>query len=712
MKRPLKVLILGKSDNDAGLILRTLNEGGFELHMERADSLPAMRAMLEKMCPDVVFCEHNTPNFDIRRPLAVLREADADIPLLVVSGTIGEENTVALMRQGAADLILKSNMARLLPALERELAAAAERRARRTALKEAEQAILEREAQLHVIAENLPGIIFRRVLRPDGTLRYTYMNPGMRELYGIEPEEFVKGGKLLIAFVHPADQPAFQATLERSAKELAPLETEMRLVTPRVGTRWLKAIARPRRVENGDIVWDGVALDVTELKETEAHRDYLAYYDQLTGLPNQALLIDRLSQALIQAKRTQSNTAVICVELTSLGDIRDSWGLAAADSVTQQAAVRLQSALQSGDTVAHIGGGHFYAVLNGIEQGTDATTPIREVIETFDMPFTVAGKELYVKPAIGISIYPDDDVHAEALLRNATTALDRAKTTPGQSYEFYNSRMTHHAVLRLNTERELRQAIEKGELDLCYQPQVHPHTFAITGMEALLRWHHPTRGSLSPAEFIPMAEQNGLIIPLGEYALRMACTQTVIWRGQGICPFPVAVNVSGWQLMQEDLHKRILSILEETGLPPDSLTLELTESTILRDVETVARTLNLLAAAGVTFAVDDFGIEHSALSHLSQLPLDTLKVDHSFVSQMTKDPAHAALVQAIISMTHAMHKNAVAEGVETMDELTYLRAYQVDAIQGYLFSRPVPPDQFEALLRAGTIPPLKASSSG
>jgi diguanylate cyclase (GGDEF)-like protein/PAS domain S-box-containing protein len=574
-----------------------------------------------------------------------------------------------------------------------------------TALKQAKQAISEREEQFSGIADNLPGVIFRRLRTPDGKVRYTYMSPGIRKLSGLEPEVFVRDGLLFSEIMHPADRDSFVEMTRRSADTLEPIECELRLITAQQGTHWVRFATRPQRLENGDILWDGIALDITDLKETEAHRDYLAYYDQLTGLPNQILFIDRLQQALIQAERGAVKAAVIAIEITSLKDIRDSWGLSAADGVMRQAALRLQSVLRSGDTVAHAGGGNFYILLGGLKHGTDATVPIGKANEIFDAPFMVDSRELYVKATLGVSLYPDDDTSADALLRNAGTALDRAKKLPGHNYEFYNAQMTHHAVMRVNTESELRRAIDHGELEVYYQPQVHPTSYAIIGMEALVRWRHTTRGVVGPSEFITLAEETGLIVPLGEYVMRMACTQTKIWQTLGLCAFPVSVNVSGLQLMRDDLAERVLAILDETGLSAKSLKLELTESTILHDVEAVARTINLLFTAGVSFAVDDFGIEHSALSHLSHLPIDTLKVDHSFVARMTSDSVHAALVQAIISMTHAIHKKAVAEGVETFDELTYLHAYQIDAIQGFLFSPPVPPDEFEILLRAGTLQP-------
>ncbi|HUC61270.1 MAG TPA: EAL domain-containing protein [Alphaproteobacteria bacterium] len=574
-----------------------------------------------------------------------------------------------------------------------------------TALKLAEQEMHEREAQFASIADHLPGVIFRRVRKPNGAVHYTYVSPGIRKIVGVEPEAFIRDGTLFSELMHPADREGYIAATRHSAETLTPFECELRLNTSQYGTRWMRFASRPRRLENGDTVWDGLALDITDLKDAEAHRDYLAYYDQLTGLPNQVLFVDRLQQTLMQAERAGVKVAVLCLEITSLKDIRGSWGLATADAVTRQAALRLQAALRSGDTVAHAGGGVFYTLLGGLKHATDTTVPIRKIVETFDAPFSADNREFYAKATVGISLYPDDDAGADALLRNAGTALDRAKSMPGQSYEFYSAQMTHRAVLRVNTESELRRAIDHGELEVYYQPQVHPTSFAITGVEALVRWRHTTRGIVGPSEFISLAEETGLIVPLGESVLRMACTQSKIWQDAGLATFPVSVNVSGLQLMRDDLAERVLAILDETGLSAASLKLELTESTILHDVEAVARTINLLYSAGVSFAVDDFGIEHSALSHLSHLPIDTLKVDHSFVARMTADSVHAALVQAIISMTHAIHKKAVAEGVETLDELTYLHAYQIDALQGFLFSPPVPPDEFEVLLKARTLLP-------
>ena len=552
------------------------------------------------------------------------------------------------------------------------------------------------DEQLRSIVDNLPGFIFRRVLGRDGTVKFPYISPRMRKWYGIGPAGKGRGEKLLVEYLHPEDRQAFMDAMALSAKELTPIEVEVRLDTAKSRVRWLRTVSYPRKLANGDIQWDGIALDVTKFKASETH---LAYHDLLTGLPNRALFVDWLSHVLGRAKRVQTPAFVIALELVSLVDIRESSGFDAGDAAIRETGKRLQRAVRGGDTVAYTGGGGFLIALMGIGKEKDFTAPLRAIMRRFEARLELESQDFPLDIAMGISIAPDDGDEAETLIGNATTALNKAKVDPAQPYQFYNSQMTERAVLRLSIESELRRAIEKQELVLFYQPLLHTQTLKIVGAEALIRWHHPERGLIPPGQFISVAEETGLIVPLGEFALRQACTQARDWQRRGVTDVPMSVNLSGWQLLQENLSDSILAILSETGLAPNHLKLELTESTILHNVEATTRTMAQLAGAGVRFSVDDFGIQHSALSHLSRLPIETLKIDYSFVSQMTSDRAHAALVQAIILMTHAMTMSAVAEGVETQQQLTYLQAYQCDALQGFLFSRPLPTRKFEALLK-------------
>jgi len=578
---------------------------------------------------------------------------------------------------------------------------------RERTIREQQEAIRDSEEQLHSIAENFPGAIFRRLLRPDGSIAYAYGSDGFREIYGIEPSALVRGELRLQDLMHPDDRATFEEGVKRSAADLTPLEIEYRIETPKAGMRWLKSVSRPRRLKDGTTVWDGVALDITELKKLTADRDYLAYYDQLTGLPNRTLLVDRLSQALERTQRFDTTAVVVAIELTTLKDIRDGSGLIAGDSAIRELATRLPGVVRRGDTIARIGDAEFLLVLAGIAKGEDLAATLREIMRRCEERLLLEGKEFPLKIAMGISVGPEDGNEPEILIRNAMTALNRVKGNPRQTVEFYSAQMTESVTRRLSIEAELRHAIEEEELLLYYQPIVAARTLKIVGAEALIRWRHPERGLISPGEFIPVAEATGLIAPLGEFALRSACTQMREWQRTGLDGVPVSVNLSGWQLLQENFADRVLAILRESGLSPECLKLELTESTILHNAEAAAHIMEQLAAEGVRFSVDDFGIEHSALSHLSRLPIETLKIDYSFVSQMTKDTAHAALVQAIVTMTHAMGKQAVAEGVETMVQLTYLQAYQCDGVQGFLFSRPVPAEAFLPLLQRGVLEPAE-----
>jgi EAL domain-containing protein (putative c-di-GMP-specific phosphodiesterase class I) len=348
-------------------------------------------------------------------------------------------------------------------------------------------------------------------------------------------------------------------------------------------------------------------------------------------------------------------------------------------------------------------------LLLGIENNDAAMAAIEKLLPPFGQRFEVQGRQVPLRIAIGVSMAPSDAGEPDALIRNATTAMHRAKGRPAQRYQFYSSEMTNAAVYRSSLESDLRRALENDELFLLFQPQVNTHSYKLTGAEALVRWRHPERGIILPGDFIPVAEQTGLIVPIGEQVLKLACTQAAEWRRKS-AGIPISVNLSAVQLQETNLQKTILSCMESAGLPPNAIKLELTESAILHDVAAATHTMQELAALGITFALDDFGIEHSALSHLSDLPFDTLKIDRSFVGRMTEDRGHAALFQAIISMIHSLGMTAVAEGVEAPSQLIYLQAYGCDTIQGYLFSRPLLAAEFAPILAAGMIVPAIEAS--
>jgi diguanylate cyclase (GGDEF)-like protein len=564
------------------------------------------------------------------------------------------------------------------------------------------------ENQLKSIVDSLPGFIFRRVQGPDATVTYPYVSPNMREWCGIGSKRKAQAMKHLHEYLHPDDRQLYLEAMALSANQMTPVEIDVRLDTAKNSVKWLRTVSYPRELENGDIQWDGIALDVTKAKALETH---LAHHDLLTGLPNRTLFVEWLGHVLGRTARTQTPAVVVALELVSLADIRENSGFDAGDASIRETCARLQAVMQGGDTIAYTGGGGFLMVLMGREKAKDFTVPLRVIMRQFEKRLELEDQDYPLDVLMGIGVSPGDGKDAETLIRNATTALNKVKDAPDWPYQFYNAQMTESAVRRLSVESDLRRAIARQELILFYQPQYNTQTLEIVGTEALIRWRHPKHGLIPPGDFIPIAEETGLIAPLGEFALRQACTQVRDWQCRGVMDVPIAVNLSGWQLVEKDLGDRILNILSETGLTPDCLKLELTESTILRDVETVTRTMRQLANAGVRFAVDDFGIEHSALSHLSRLPIETLKIDYSFINLMTSDRVHAALIQAIIMMTHAMGMTTVAEGIETQEQFSYLRAYQCDALQGFFLSRPLPAKKLEAHIKREKTKQGKTSSA-
>lgn len=559
-------------------------------------------------------------------------------------------------------------------------------------------------SQLRSIIDNLPGVVYRRVVTADGSVKYPYIDPRLRELCGKGATGKSCNKTLLHRYLHPDDRQFFKNAMDFSAKNMTPVEMDFRLDRATSSDIWLHTVSYPRELANGSIQWDGIALDVTTAKSLQT---YLVNHDSLTGLPTRSFYVDWLKQMIRQAKQEQTPLIVVVLELISLENIRESSGHDIGDASIREAAARLQMATKSGDALAYVGSGCFFMALMGNLEEEDFSRPIAAIMRQFEPRFEWDGQDFPLDILMGITTTPADGGNAETLIGQATTALNKTKKTLTQSFRFYDARMTDHAVKRLSIESDLRRAVSRDEFVLHYQPQYDTQTLAIVGSEALIRWRHPDRRRLvPPGEFIPVAEETGVIMQIGEIAIRQACTQALDWQCRGVMEKPISVNLSGYQLAQKDIGDRILTTLLEIGLAPEHLKLELTESTIVRDIDATTRMMRQLGEAGVRFSVDDFGIEHSALSHLNRLPIHELKIDYSFVSRMTTDRIHAALVQAIIVMTHAMNMSVVAEGIEYHRQLTFLQAYQCDAFQGFLLSKPVTAKKFERLIKSaphGTI---------
>jgi diguanylate cyclase (GGDEF)-like protein len=413
------------------------------------------------------------------------------------------------------------------------------------------------------------------------------------------------------------------------------------------------------------------------------------------------LLSDRIKQAIIAAPRHKKKVVVLFLDLDGFKHINDSLGHQIGDKLLQSIAKRLSDCVRGSDTVSRQGGDEFVVLLSEVEQAEDAAITARRMLEAVAEAHPIDNHDLHVTTSIGVSVYPDDGLNPETLIKNADTAMYQAKENGRQSYQFFKPSMNVRAVERQSIEESLRRALERQEFTLQYQPKIDLRTHEITGAEALLRWTHPVRGLVSPAQFIPVAEDCGLILPIGRWALREACKQARTWLDAGLALGTMAVNISAMEFRHEKFLEGVLAVLADTGLNPKSLELELTESVLMKQAEATESILKTLRARGVQVAVDDFGTGYSSLSYLRKFPMDALKIDQSFVRQITTAPEETTIVTAVISMGRSLKLRVIAEGVETREELEFLQAHECDEAQGYYFSRPVPPEQFAKLLETG-----------
>lgn len=441
-----------------------------------------------------------------------------------------------------------------------------------------------------------------------------------------------------------------------------------------------------------------IKRNVTEKKIFEQKLNHLAHHDHLTGLPNRLLFSDRLKQEISEAHKDGRQLSVMFIDLDHFKKINDTLGHSTGDLLLKTAADRLIKCLRETDTLARMGGDEFTVILPDVST-TEASGKIAQrILESLSEPFMLDNRELFISASIGISAYPSDGTDVETLVKNADTAMYRAKEQGRNNCQLYTESLYASAMDKMNLEADLRKAIERKELVLYYQPRVDFNRGMILGMEALLRWEHPKYGLISPIEFIPLAEETGLIIPISEMVLRTACIQNKTWQDAGLPAVNVAVNISARSFERGDLVGTVRQVLSDTGLAPEYLELELTESTLMGNPEYACDVLNEIKSMGVKVAVDDFGTGYSSLSYLKKLPIDTVKIDQSFVKDITTNNDDAAIAGAVVAMAHSLKLRVIAEGVETLEQIEFLRSFECDEIQGYFISRPVPTKEFEQLL--------------
>ncbi|MDQ6800383.1 MAG: EAL domain-containing protein [Acidobacteriota bacterium] len=554
-----------------------------------------------------------------------------------------------------------------------------------TERKQAEETLRKQSAAMTASMDGI-GIVNER-------LEFTVVNDALAKLYGYaDPRSMI--GMPFNALYEPA-------TYERFTNTILPIVHQRgRWRGEAPGLRH-DGLTFPQEISISAIQGGGlvcVVRDITERTYAEEQIKHLAYHDALSGLPNRLLFKDRLTVAISHAQRDRAKLAVLFLDLDRFKVINDSLGHNIGDQLLQAVAARVQSCVRESDTVARLGGDEFTVLLASLPHAEDAALVAQKIIDAVRYPFHIEGREFFMTTSIGISLYPDDGVDAESLIKNADTAMYQAKEQGRDNYQLFNAFINARALQRIALEHGLRKALANEELAIYYQPIFDFRTGRISGMEALLRWNHPTLGMIPPAVFIPLAEAIGVMVPIGTWAMRTACVQAKAWHDAGFRTLSLAVNLSVCQLQQSDLLQRVREIIYETGLPARLLELEITESSAMQNPENSVRTLYELKKVGVRISLDDFGTGHSSLSYLKRFPIDTLKIDQSFVHDITHDPDTAAIVTAIIAMAHSLRLKVIAEGVEFTEQSTFLKRYGCDQMQGYLIKAPVPVDRFTDLL--------------
>jgi len=582
-------------------------------------------------------------------------------------------------------------------------------------LRQARADVARSEAHFRSLIENASDAVM--VL--DASLQVRYASPSLERVLGFAPEDVV--GKSPVQFVNEGDADAMQRALEAAAAMPGVGPTLEFRCAGDGAPKYLEATVA-NMLDNPAV--EGIVInmrDVTERWHTEELRGekiraeeqirQLGLYDSLTDLPNRHLFKEQLSDAVARADRTGQALVMLSLNLDRFKRINDTLGREVGDLLLKEVASRLTKSLRQTDYVTrndshaashHIarqGGDEFTVLLGDLSQAQEATKVARRILEALSQPFNLNGNEIVMSASIGIAVYRLDGNDAESLLKNADAAMHYAKEQGKNNCQYYNDKMNTSAFQKMTLESNLHKALERDEFSLYYQPKIDVASGSTIGVEALIRWRHPDLGLVSPAEFIPMAEESGLIVPIGEWVLDSACAQLRAWQEDGLTPVPVAVNLSAKQFHQQNIAAIVMRALQDHGVDPRLLELEITESTAMRNAEATGTTLRNLKALGVRIAIDDFGTGYSSLSYLKRFPIDSLKIDRSFVTELPGNQDDATIAQAIITMAHALRLKVIAEGVETEAQLEFLTANGCDEIQGYYFSRPLPAEQCTHLLR-------------
>ncbi len=692
---PLKILMVEDVESDAEITLRELKRSGLQFEHRRVETGADLTRECNAFAPDIILSDFALPLFDGLSALSIVRQTHPDIPFIFVSGTIGEETAIESLRGGATDYVLKTNLSRLPSAVRRALQEAAER----VTLRGTEEALRLRDRAVEASVN--PVMI---VSETDPDMALVYVNQAFEQVTGYARDEAI-GRNCRYLQGKDRDQPELDKIRHAIAEQR---DGQALLRNYRKDGRlfWNMLHVTPVRDPRSGVVthFVGVQHDITEIKRYQDELEHQANHDALTGLANRNLLKDRLQQALALAFRYERPFSLAFIDLDNFKLINDSLGHDIGDRLLKIAGGRLAASVRQGDTVARLGGDEFVLLVTEQARDDRIYRSVQRVMAAIAQPFVIDEREFKVTCSIGIATFPRDGKDADTLLRNADTAMYRAKALGRNTFQLYSSEMNANFGERLTLETDLWKALERNELVLYYQPKVHLNTGRIIGMEALLRWRHPTSGMIPPGKFIPVAEESSLIVQIGKWVIGEACAQNKAWQNDGLRSVPVAVNVSARQLHDNHLVETVRAMLESTRLPPEFLEIELTESAVMLNADETINTMALLRGLDVRISLDDFGTGYSSLSYLKRFPVTGLKIDRSFVRDLAYDPDDAAIVRAIIAVAQALTLDVTAEGVETAEQADFLKAHGCGEAQGFYFADPVPAPEMRALLERGSLP--------
>jgi diguanylate cyclase (GGDEF)-like protein len=680
MRKPL-VLVATDDPNQRTLIWDALEKFGFRI--VTADNGKAALDLFKKMQPDAILLDLNSEDYDGLAVCASIRkqESGAETPIFMVSDRDDAEAIEETYRIGVTDIVFRPIA---LPVLPHRI---------RYALRTARSL-----SDLRGLVRAIPDLIF--VVNKEGEVQGGLSGPDATHT-------------LQLKALTTASQIHFYPC-ENDDGALECIQRALETGKPQVYEHVLDNLdiyLETRFVARDKNTVLAIVRDITDRKSAEAKIYNLAYYDELTELPNRELFSQSLERTISSAQQEGQKFAVLFVDLDRFKRINDTLGHTIGDELLKDVATRLAKCTRATDTVSHLdptasgniklarlGGDEFVIKLYGVDSDDSVAMVATRIIDALTPPFTCAGHQFVVTPSIGIAMYPQDGQTGEELLMNADSAMYRAKAVGRNNFKFYSETMRTKSLHRLDLENLIRTAIEEEQFELYYQPKVDARTFRLVGAEALLRWHHPERGQIAPDDFVPIAEETGLIVPIGKWVLRQACKQVKVWSTSPVGAIPVSVNISSHQFRDDGLVRDVLEAVSDAGIKTTDLELEITESVLLQDVDKTLIELKALKEAGISLSIDDFGTGYSSLSYLKRFPIDTIKIDRSFVKDLHQDTDDAAICAAILAMADQLGLNVVAEGVETREQLDFLRSHNCNHIQGFICSKPLPASEFFQLL--------------